>query len=754
MAAKDTTSRDWRERVVRLSMGLCIGCAFLALYLWQPLIVQQADRNIYDIFLRANGGGTPSPTPALIDIDDASLASIGQWPWPRHIVGKLVANLTEAGAAAIGLDIIFSEPDNTSLKSLQESFEQHFNMHLPLTSIPAELYDNDRIFATILQQSPVVLGSFTQFKGHITPLPPDNLPADGIWINAPKGSLEATRFIPKGLGATLPLPELRAVAPLATLNAESDPDGITRSIPLLTQVGDRIFISLAVRSLMRALGESTLGLSTSPEGLKALHVKKYTIPVQVDGSFMVPYRGGRKYYPTFSAADILHNKIPPEEIQGRIFIVGTSAPGLLDIRPTPFDAIYSGAEIHAAVLDAILSQRFIQIPSAHEKIQKVAIIALGICGAAFFAIVPPLGYFPVFIALIGTILWGTWDAFRDGVYLSPLYAMLTIFTQAGMLLVIRFWQEAQQKRTLRNAFSRYIAPDMVKRIVERGEVVLAGEERTVTLLFSDIRNFTSLSEKLTPNQVVSALNRYFTPMTAIIHHSQGTVDKFIGDSVMAFWNAPLNVPRHPLLAINSALHMHDALHKLNQTLHEEMQITFNMGIGIHTGKVFVGNMGSAELLDYTCIGDSVNLAARLEGLCPLYGAKILTSSTTAQLCQSYVEELKELQSPKEKNEHIPTEVPYFLPLDAIRVKGKMHPVEICMPIPLAEKALREEEIEQFIEARKYYLCGYFQKSFSAFTQLQKDFPHTTLYALYAHRSNTLQAAPPPNWDGVWTYTEK
>ncbi len=742
---KGKTSRTFRERGLRLGLGLGILSLFFALYMVQPTLLQQADRNIYDIFLRAHGGGTPSPAPALIDIDDASLAAVGQWPWPRHVVAKLVDNLTEAGAAAIGLDIIFSEPDNTSLTHVQKSFEQHYNIPLPLQGIPAHMYDNDSILAASIAQSPVVLGSFTQFKGKVSPLPQDMPPPDGVWMNNPPNSLPATSFIPKGQGVTLPLAALRAKAPLASLNAEPDPDGISRSVPLLTQVDDRIFLSLSVRTLMRAMGLQSIGLNSGPLGLSSLKMGTYTIPVNPNGYFMIPFRGPRHYYPTFSAVDILQKKIPVEKLQHRVFIVGTSAPGLLDIRPTPFDAIYSGAEIHATVIDAILSQRFIQIPPSHAKIQKTAMVSVGIVGALIFAMVAASAYMPVLVALTCLILFGTWDAFNDGIYLSPLYVLLIIFSQAVLLLAVRFWQEAKQKRTLRTAFTRYIAPHMVERIVEKGEAVLAGEERTVTLLFTDIRGFTSLSERLKPHEVVHALNRYFTPITAIIHANEGTVDKFIGDSVMAFWNAPLPVQQHPLRAVNSALAMQNALAELNITLQKELDISFSTGIGIHTGKVFVGNMGSAELLDYTCIGDSVNITARLESLCAVYGVPILTSAETAQLCQSYAQE---------KNAPLAESVPYFLPLDAIRVKGKQQPVEICLPLAQSHKASMEEELQQFLEGRQHYVSGYFQKAHDIFQHLHEAFPHTLLYKVYTQRSALLLAAPPQQWDGVWSYTEK
>ncbi len=738
-------SRELRERLVRFGLGIGICCTILILYIWQPNILQQADRNVYDVLLRANGGGEPSPTPGLIDLDDSSLQEFGQWPWPRHLVAKLVANLTEYGAAAIGLDILLAEPDNASVINLQKSFKRHFNVDVPLDSIPTALHDNDRILATILAQSPSVLGVYARFTGEKIALPKDMPHVEGIIEMTTADGIAPRTFLLNGQGATLPLPELRAVAPLGALNVAQDADGIIRSVPLLSQVDGRIIISLSLRSLMRGLGTTTLSLIGGPGGLQALRVGKYTIPVTPDGRFMVAFRGPRNYYPTFRAADILNKKIPPEEIQGRVLIVGTSAAGLLDIRATPFDSMYPGAEVHTTVIDAILSRRFIESPSWIPGAQVSSITLIGGLAALLFALAPAIAYLPLLGGLVLSVGWASWTIFQNGIYLSPLYTFITLIALAVTLLAVRFWQEARQKRTLRNAFSRYIAPDMVARIVDVGEAVLVGEERVVTLLFTDIRGFTTLSESLTPDQVVNALNQYFTPMTSIIRSSQGTVDKFIGDAVMAFWNAPLNVPRHPLLAVKSAMQMHVALAKLNVTFQEEIGITLRMGAGVHTGKVYVGNMGSAELLDYTCIGDTVNLASRLEGMCAVYGVGVVTSAETAEQCLSYAQGEDPIAA---------EDIPFFIPLDSIRVKGKTLPVEICTPISHEEKAQREEEITQFMQARTHYIEGNFTACLEQFTALQQAFPESLLYKLYAERSQVLLEAPPEQWEGVWTFTKK
>ncbi len=742
---REKSLRLLRGKGLRFIAGTFLCCVMMVLYVVQPGILQQSDRLIYDIFLRANGGGTPSPTPALIDLDEQSLQEFGQWPWPRHLVAKLVSILTESGAASIGLDILLAEPDSTSMKNIQNSFKRHFDINIPLDSIPTNLQDNDLILASIVAQTPTVLGAYTRFVGETIPLPRDLPVTEGIVDRLLPNGKNPRQFLLKAPSATLPLPELRKVAPMGSLNVAPDSDGIIRSVPLIIQSDGRIFISLSLRSLMRGMGINTLMLVGGPDGLEALRFGKYTVPVTPDGRFMVPFRGPRGYYPTFRAADILNRKIPAEELQGRVFIVGTSAPGLLDIRATPFDSVYPGAEVHTTVIDAILSKRHIIMPSWIPGAQIASIGLVGLLGTTIFGIAAASVYLPILLMLVSGSLWGSWSIFQKGIYISPLYTLLTVTALAIVLLAVRFWQEAQQKRTLRNAFSRYIAPDMVARIVDRGEAVLAGEERIATLMFTDIRGFTTMSEGLSPDQVVGALNRYFTPMTSIIRNNSGTLDKFIGDAIMAFWNAPLDVPRHELCAIRSAMLMQEALIELNKELKEDLNITIKMGAGVHTGKVYVGNMGSAELLDYTCIGDTVNLASRLEGLCPVYGFGVVTSQITADYCEAFARGEDGLP---------PEEIPYFLPLDAIRVKGKNEPVEICAPIDQEEAKARHAEIQDFLQAKEAYKKGDFATAKEGFAKLHHAFPDSILYTLYAERSEHLLEETPENWEGVWTFTKK
>lgn len=772
-------------------MGLCITLCMAGLYALRPPVLVQVDRHIYDVFLQRSArldkeqGLTPSPTPGVVDLDEDSLTRYGQWPWPRHLIARLLKTLTESGAAAVGLDILLAEEDRTSPRVLQKTLHDAFGVDVGFTNLPSALRDNDTLLAEVMAQTPVVNGFFLHFTvANSVPLPEDMPPAQGVVEQTPPGAFPPRTHMLYAYGATLPLPELRAVAPLGSINVAPDPDGVVRAVPLVVQTDDRVHVSLGLRALMRGLGTNTLILRGGPDGLQSLRVGKYDIPVTPEGLLHIPFRGARHTYPYFSAADILDGKVPASEIQGRVLIVGTSAPGLLDIRATPLDPVFPGVEVHAAVIDAILSGRFMQVPPWSPGAQMLGIIGAGLVGTLAFALASPLIYLPLTLALTTGIVWTSWTMFARGFFFTPQYLLLTIAALAAALLVVRFWQESSQRRVLRRAFSRYVAPDLVDRISDRGEEILAGEKREVTLMFTDIRSFTSISEKLAPEQVVAMLNRYFTPMTALIRASSGTVDKFIGDAIMAFWNAPLDVSQHEQRGVRCALNMQAALRALNTHLQQEMGIQLAMGVGVHTGGVYVGNMGSAELLDYTCIGDTVNLASRLEGMCPVYGVEVVVSGDCVSRCCA-MPEGGEPSSPSPSAprqpaagqsvqsqpgpamavmEHLtPGSSPeiIFVPLDSIRVKGKHTPVHIYTPLKAEIFAARQEELRAFGNAQRLYAQGKFVEAEQCFTILQEQtaamgggISGALLYTLYAQRCAMLKADPPPQWDGVWTYSKK
>lgn len=715
-----------------LGVGACIACALIALYIVQPKLLNQLDLKIYDTYLRSLPQGTPSPLPVLIDIDEQSLARYGQWPWPRYRLAALVDKLGQAGAACIALDILLAEPDRTSPLRLQSQLYRDFGLTISFAGLPPEIEDNDAIFAQVLRGNNVILGCYFNFS-QTTSGPAGELASSGIIERSRPGSLPAATHVPHAFSIFMPLPEFAAAAPVAFYNVSADPDGLVRRVPLLLATNSGLHPSLALKALMQALGAENLIIGTNADGMSSISCGNIRIPVAPDGTMPVLFRGGTGLYPYVSAQDILEGNATAD-LSGKIVYIGTSATGLRDIRSTPFDQHYPGVEVHAAVIDTITTGRFVHIPPWTPGLQVLGIVFTALVCTLCFGLAKALIYIPAGLSMAAGYWFGGSALFAHGYFVSPLYLLLTIGAEGFSILALRFWHEERQKRHIHQAFSRYVAPEVVNQIVSnnRGGMALAGEDRVITILFTDIRGFTSLSEHLTPHQVVNLLNRYFTPMTALVRNSHGTLDKFIGDAIMAFWNAPLDVPEHPVHAVRTALRMHQELDTLNAELQKDFGIQLKIGAGIHTGRVFVGNMGTNELLSYTAIGDTVNLASRLEGLCPVYGVSTLVSQETQNLCA----------------EHFVWQI-----LDTVRVKGKELPVSIFTPVERPEAQARSEELAAHQAAFNAYVHGDFTTAQAEFAALSAAYS-CPLYQIFTQRCARLAVNPPQAWDGVWTLTSK
>lgn len=756
--------------------GLACTLGVLALYVAQPALLQRLDLKTYDLLLPLRKEERRSDALVIIDIDEASLARYGQWPWPRHLLASLLDRLTESGVAAVAFDIMFAEPDRTSPACIRENLERGASFPpqagsrnsgdatRELSALLASLPDHDALFAAALGRAPAVLGAYAYYTrgGLLAAFSP---PGDGDFRVSGQGSditgqalgatVQGALQKPRAPGliargsrdapppeqaltdapdAVLPLPQFVDNAPVGFVNVSPDADGTVRRLPLLVRFGDSIYPSLAAAALMRAQDVDSLRLDSGPDGLERLTIGELSVPVSPQGFMHVVFQGGRGTCPYVSAARVLEGHITGEALEGRIAFVGTSAPGLLDIRATPYDRIMPGVEVHAQAIEAILHGNFVRHPPWMPGAHALVILLVGMASTAAFGFSRARVYAPLSLVLAALAVGTSAALFLHGLFFSPLYALLCMLLCGGALLSVRFWQEERQKSVLRQAFSRYVSPEVVRRITEHQGDLLAGEERELSILFTDLRGFTSLSESLPPQHVVRLLNEYFSPMTAIVRERQGTLDKFIGDALMAFWNAPLDVPGHPALAVDAALSMQEKLVNLNARMEEHFGVRLHMGAGIHTGPAYVGNMGSDDLVNYTLIGDSVNLAARLESLCKRYGAPALVSGDTALRCgQDFV----------------------FVLLDELRVKGKALPVRVFWPLRSENQGPWGIAAEEWEVARGRYAQGDFAQAAPAFADLARRHPGLeTLFSLYRERCRSLCARPPGNWDGIWIMDEK
>lgn len=706
--------------------GAAILAAALVIFLLPifPNLNARLNNVVYDAWLRF-GAEKPEYLKAVtVDIDEPSLKKVGQLPWPRTILSDLVSILLTQGVAAVGLDIWLTEPDRSSPIAVDDQLEKNFGINLDLSKLPVLTLDNDRYFRNTVAGKPVVLGAYATFSG------PEDLPSpmpEPVKIiaeppDAGDAAARITALIP-------PLPILAAAAPTGLLNVSLEGDGIVRSIPLLARAKDDYYVALALRALMVAKGVDELKLEKDGNALY-LYLKDIEIPLENDGSFRPLYYGPAGTIRGFSAADVLEGKIGREELAGKIVFIGTAAHTIANERSTPFDPVVPEAEIHATIAENILSGHGMRTSAINSPAQICLVVVSALIAAAFFRYFTLPTYAIASAVLVSLYVYVSWLCFQNGVFFSPVGVITALLLTAVMILPFRYRREQADRKKLRRAFARYVSPEVVTRIIGGGEELLKGQQKEVTIMFTDVRDFTSIAEKLTPQMLVSLLNRYFTPMTACVTSRGGTLDKFIGDALMAFWNAPLDVEEHPRKAVQAALDMHGALAKLRPDLLSEFGVDIRMGIGLNCGLAHVGNMGSDDLLDYTCVGENVNLASRLEGVCKRYGVNTVVSASVQKACDTVFP---------------------FLPLDKIRVKGSAKPLKIYSPLleeldPGALKAWRS--------ALNDYFGGVFVGAAENFMRAAENPLLTKACDLFISRCEYLKNFRPKDWDGAWTFKEK
>ncbi|WP_294536025.1 adenylate/guanylate cyclase domain-containing protein [uncultured Rhodoblastus sp.] len=620
---------------------------------------------VFDNFQRMGGARFDPAAPVRIAaVDERSLEALGQWPWPRSRLAELTERLREMGAAAIGFDFVFAEPDRLNPESLLAL--------LPRSAETAILEEelrkgpsNDALFAAALAKAPTVLGaSFKSASG-------GGLPASAKVGFATTGD-DPAPFIPAFAGVVAPLPQLAEAANgLGSVNWLPDRDQVVRRVPLLVRLGDRLAPSLALESLRLALGASTILIRSANAsgqsdfgartGVNALRVGDIDIATSAHGEIR----------PNFSPADprrilsiasILDGGVAESEIQGRIILVGPTAAGLGDIRATPLEPAMAGVEIHAEIVEQILANRLLTRPDWSRGGELALTLLLTLSVAAALPALSPLAGGAGVALIVAGLFAGSFFSFTLArCLINPVLPALAVAWQT-LTGTLALWRAEQNvKGQIQAAFGKFLSPLVVERLAEQPErLVLGGETRELTVMFSDLRNFTQISEGLDAHELTALMNAYLTPMTDAILAAEGTVDKYIGDAIVAFWNAPLDVVDHGRRAVEAALQMRLELEKFNAQREEQALrggYPFKpvaMGIGLNLGPCSVGNMGSTRRFDYSVLGDNVNLASRLEGASKAYGVDIVAAGSVAARAPGVA----------------------WLELDSVKVKGRSAPVAI------------------------------------------------------------------------------
>lgn len=742
-----------RSQFARIALGLALVAAFMAnaaSWLQLPL-VERLEAIAYDARLRLTMPGGVDPRVVIVDIDERSLQVEGRWPWPRDRVAKLVDELFDRyQASVVGFDIVFAEPDESSGLARLEALAQAELRGVPgFEGVLRELrprLEYDRLLAARLQGRPVVLGYYFSARGSQSgeqPLASGALPSPVLAAGTFTGrGVRFTRW--DGYGANLPVLQ-QAAKSAGHFNQLTDTDGVARRVPMLVEHAGAYYESLSLAMMRLLLGSPPVepgypvssALSRGYAGLEWLNVGPLRIPVDELVSAYVPYRGRRGSFPYVSATDVLTGKVDPAVLSRRIVLVGTSAPGLFDLRSTPVDPIYPGVEIHANLIAGMLDGSIRQRP---PYVMGAEFLLLALVGIALVFALPRLTPLRASLAAGGALLL---LIALDAVVWH--WGQLILPIASGLLLVLLlyaanmawgFFVEARGKRQITGLFGQYVPPELVDEMArDPARFSMQGESREMTVLFSDVRGFTTISEGLDPRELSQLMNEFLSPLTRVIHGHRGTIDKYMGDAIMAFWGAPLEDPEHAAHAVQAALDMQRTLSARQSDFAARGWPPIRIGVGLNTGRMSVGNMGSDIRVAYTVMGDAVNLASRLEGITKEYGADIIVSEAVCRAAPGFV----------------------YQEIDRVRVKGKDTPVAIFEPVGRrgeVEGALLDQ-VKLFQRALEHFRGRNWDMAEVQLLNLQKRVPGRRLYELYLERIAAFRAAPPPSdWDGVCTFTTK
>ena len=741
------------NRFIRTLGGLFIALFFVAQagnWLHSSLI-EHADGLLYDARLKLTAPGGVDSRIVIVDIDENSLrereqGGEGRWPWPRNRLALLNDRLlNQYQVALVGYDVIFSEKDLSSgIQSLEnianKSLGKNSALVYELSKIKPEL-DFDGRFAVSMKDQPVILG-FTF------------LPA---MDSARKGTLPTPVLTTKELPLSAIDPSVRSgyTANLARLQASAadgghinpliDSDGVIRRVPMLIRHEEGYYESLALASARTILGGLPLGLILSPGSTRdqfgsiaALDVGGASLPVNTELVSYIPYRGGYKSFEYISASDVINQKIDAKKLEGKIILIGTTAPGLLDLRTTPFSNTYPGVEIHANLIAGILDGSIKQSPIWVQSANFLAIMVLGALFALFLPWLKPLWSLLASVIAITAVLGANLWLYQTGI-VFPLAGLLGLITLLYLFNVAYgYFVESRSKRLMNGLFGQYVPPELVDEMAKNPtNFSMEGESRELTILFSDVRGFTTISENLDAKTLSEFINAFLTPFTKVIYNNQGTIDKYMGDCIMAFWGAPIKDADHARHGLISAFEMLTAMDLLNQEFIQKGWPPIKVGIGLNSGRVSVGNMGSEIRLAYTVMGDAVNLASRLEGITKEYGAAIIIGDETY----------------KQLPDVIAREV------DKVRVKGKDIAVKIYEPLGFEGTVSGEKlaALKLFEKALEAYRSQQWNEAQSQFEFLLDNYRNTgeVLYELYLERIALLRDNPPGDqWDGAFTFTKK
>lgn len=739
-----------KKNAILIGFGLLIVLFFVgsAARFYRLDFVEQLSSIIHDYRLRLTMPRTLDDRIVIIDIDEKSLKEEGRWPWGRDRLAMLMDKLFDKyGVAVVGFDVVFAERDESSgLKVLQKLGQNQLKGDMSFQSTLSQIrpqLEYDNLFASKIKNRNVVLGYYlTNQKDQRASgmLPEPTFPSGSF-----KGhSVEFTTW--NGYGANLP--ELQqAAASAGHFNPLVDFDGRVRRVPMLVEYDGAYYESLSLAMVRTLLGQTKLlpGFAEAKTGgyagLEWLELDaaggRLKIPVDSDVATFVPYRGGQGSFRYISITDVLHERVDPAQLKDKIILVGTTAPGLLDMRATPVSEVYPGVEVHANMISGILDQNLKERPAYMLGAEVVWLLLIGIALSFLLPLFTPAKAILASVFTLITTTGLSLVAWQYGNVLMPVAnSLLMIALLFALDMSYGYFVESRTKRQITGLFGQYVPSELVEEMAKHPESVsMVGESREMTILFSDVRGFTTISEGLDPKELSLLMNEFLTPLSRVIYKHRGTIDKYMGDCIMAFWGAPLPDRDHARNAILAGIEMQATLQALQPHFKERGWPGIHVGVGINTGRVSVGNMGSEVRVAYTVMGDEVNLASRLEGITKQYGVGIIVGENTQNLVTDFL----------------------YRELDHVRVKGKDRPVAIYEPIALVSEASKalQDEVKLFHEVRRLYRKQDWDQAELQLMNLQRMSPGTALYGKYAERVVFFRKNPPnADWDGVFDFQTK
>ena len=745
-------SKHWSRIAVTL-----IPLAFALLHASGVLhigVLQRLDDIIYDARLRATMPGTLDERIVIVDIDEQSLAEVGRWPWGRNRLAELSDTLFDRHKIALlGFDVVFAEADESSgLKRLrqlaQAELKDQPGFADKLNQIQASL-DYDAGFAKAIGQRPVVLGYY--FTSDRDGRASGVLPAPVMHKEHLQGRpIKFTSW--NGYGANIE--QLAKAAPMAGFfNPIVDGDGVVRSVPLLAEYKGQYYESLSLAMFRMLVGLPGVEpgfprdrfLSRSYQGPESVVLrqgqKTLAVPVDDRVATLVPFRGpggvGGGSFKYVSAADVLAKRLPEGSLKDKIVLVGTTAPGLLDLRVTPVGKTYAGVETHANVISGLLDGKVFVKPDYAMGFEVVVLVLAGLTLAFSLPLLSaPRAVAASALVLLGLLGLNFWLYLGAGLVLPLAAALVMALTAFALNMSYGYFVESRSKRELANLFGTYVPPELVDEMVKDPDSYsMKAANKELTVMFCDMRGFTKMSEKMEPTQLQELLNSVFSRLTNLIRANRGTIDKYMGDCVMAFWGAPVETSGHAYLSVKTAMEMANAVRKINEEHRAKGILEIGIGIGLNTGTMCVGDMGSDIRRSYTVIGDSVNLGSRLEGLSKVYGVDIVVSESTRKLAPEFA----------------------WQELDKVRVKGKEQAVGIFWPAAPADRLDKDhaDELKIWAGFLKAYRSQDWDQCDLLMLNLQRMNAKKYLYELYSERVASMRLLPfDPEWDGATNFETK